>query len=194
MKINLIRHFATKGNIEKRYVGNTDEGIAKSAIPEQLPLYPQAQMIAASPMKRCTETASIIYNKQNVAYYKELKEYDFGLFEYKTYEELKNNPKYQLWLESRGTVSAPNGESMETFKNRCIKGFQDLVCDAQKAKADTVSVILHGGSIMAILEHFEVSKKNFYEWQIENGRGIGLHLEENEWKKGNEKLMEEGRI
>ena len=34
MEVRLIRHFATEGNLEKRYIGVTDEEIKTECIPE----------------------------------------------------------------------------------------------------------------------------------------------------------------
>ena len=59
MKLLMIRHGATAGNLEKRYVGRTDEGLTKQAVSdlkeEALKLREIAGNVAAivtSPMKR----------------------------------------------------------------------------------------------------------------------------------------------
>ena len=59
MKIILIRHFMTQGNLEHRYIGTTDEPL----LPGQAISYdyPEAEAVAVSPLKRCVETAEIIY-------------------------------------------------------------------------------------------------------------------------------------
>ena len=69
MKIVLIRHGATKGNLEKRYIGRTDEdlcgeGIKKLKEDTCAGIYPPAQAVFSSPMKRCLSTAECIYPVQ----------------------------------------------------------------------------------------------------------------------------------
>lgn len=68
MKLFMIRHGATAGNLEKRYVGRTDEGLTEQAVSdlkeEALKLREISGNVAAiitSPMKRCLETAEILF-------------------------------------------------------------------------------------------------------------------------------------
>ena len=53
MKIYLIRHGKTKGNLEERYIGRTDEPLCEAGR-ENLKKYqyPQVEMVFTSPMKR----------------------------------------------------------------------------------------------------------------------------------------------
>ena len=62
MKIILIRHGKTKGNIYRRYIGKTDEHLYEY---ESISgVYPNADFIVVSPMKRCIETAKFIYPRK----------------------------------------------------------------------------------------------------------------------------------
>lgn len=38
-----------------------------------------------------------------------------GVLKEKNYEELKDDPGYQRWLDSNGTIPFPEGEGQETF-------------------------------------------------------------------------------
>ena len=99
MKIALIRHGKTEGNYKKRYVGKTDEPLADT---KSLDLdYPACDIVIASNLKRCTQTAEFIYPNKEVKICHDLRECDFGDFEGKTYEELKENADYIKWLETR---------------------------------------------------------------------------------------------
>ena len=111
MKIILIRHFMTQGNLEHRYIGTTDEPL----LPGQAISYdyPEAEAVAVSPLKRCVETAEIIYPGTRSYVCEELRECDFGLFENQSYEQLKDHPAYQEWLRSGGRVPFPGGEGMD---------------------------------------------------------------------------------
>ena len=64
MRIYLIRHSMTKGNKEKRYIGTTDESLCLEGIQlleERKGMYPEVTYVYVSPMKRCVQTAEIIY-------------------------------------------------------------------------------------------------------------------------------------
>jgi broad specificity phosphatase PhoE len=71
--------------------------------------------VVSSPMKRCVQTAEIYFPGQEPVIQEKLRESDFGLFENKNYEELKDEPEYQKWLDSGGTIPFPGGESHEAF-------------------------------------------------------------------------------
>ena len=67
MKIVLIRHGATAGNIEKRYIGNNMiEDLCASGIEGiynniKAGYYQEVKAVYVSPMKRCRQTAKLIY-------------------------------------------------------------------------------------------------------------------------------------
>ena len=64
MKVYLIRHGATPGNLEKRYVGTTDEPLTKDAVTALKKLrvrYPIPVQVVTSPLKRCMQTASLLF-------------------------------------------------------------------------------------------------------------------------------------
>ena len=66
MEIVLIRHGATAGNIEKRYIGTTDEPLCDTGMVQiqeymRAGCYPQVQALYVSPLKRCRQTAAFIY-------------------------------------------------------------------------------------------------------------------------------------
>ena len=64
-----------------------------------------------------------------------MKETNFGDFENKNYDELKDDLNYQRWLASGGTFHIPNGESREEFSERCEKCFEyRLLRAVHKAK------------------------------------------------------------
>lgn len=156
----------TRGNEEKRYIGATDEHLSPRGVADiKSREYPLAERIISSPMKRCVETAELIYNKHPEQYY-DLRECDFGDFENKNYDELKNDNDYISWLKSNGKAPFPNGESGDSFCRRCCLCFEDIV---KKNKSDTIAFVIHGGTIMAILDKYADSKKGFYDWQIKNG-------------------------
>ena len=69
MEVIFIRHLATPGNEKRQYIGRTDEDLSEQAVEEFRQrqekstggLYTSAQYIVASPLKRCIQTAGLIY-------------------------------------------------------------------------------------------------------------------------------------
>ncbi|MDD7515688.1 histidine phosphatase family protein [Ruminococcus flavefaciens] len=170
MRIVFIRHGKTVGNTELRYIGRTDEPLSFSGIAELMQIdYPECGMLFCSPMKRCVQTAELIFPNVEMTLCHELRECDFGDFEGKNYIELSMDSRYQHWIDSGGEDAFPNGEDPAQFKKRCIDGFLEAVKTV--GKDEKAVFVVHGGTIMAILEHFAVPHKGYYDWHISNGHG-----------------------
>lgn len=176
IQISFLRHGKTKGNLEKRYVGRTDESII---IKDTVSYYKDSlqgrlhkrNKIYVSPMKRCLETAEICYPAHSYEVCPSLRECDFGKFEYKNYQELAGEMAYQMWIDSNGTLPFPEGETTEAFKKRCQEGFLEIMKDAILCGVASIGLVVHGGTIMAIMEKFAVPHKNYFEWQTGNLEG-----------------------
>ena len=164
MKIFLIRHGKTNGNLKKKYIGKTDESILDFAIKKP---YPKVEAVFASGLKRTKETAKKIYPSLEPIQIEKLNECDFGDFEGKSYEELKEDQSYIDYISSNGNATPPNGENINAFKERSCQGFILAVEKAREIGAETIAVVSHGGTIMAIMERF-TENKDFYFWQIRN--------------------------
>lgn len=176
MKIIFIRHGKTAGNLEKRYIGRTDEPLCETGAAEiRLRNYPDCEAVISSPMKRCIQTAEMIYPGKNIFVCNDLRECDFGDFEGKNYMELSGNIAYQKWIDSNGKLPFPNGESHEKFTERCTVAFESVMEDFSEYR--TISLVLHGGSIMAILEKYAVPKRGFYDYQVKNGCGFIMEFD-----------------
>ncbi len=86
MRVVLIRHSKTAGNLKGRYIGTTDEPLCEEGIRLlEGKTYPTAELVYVSPMKRCRETASLIYPTLTQREEPLLRECDFGDFENKNY-------------------------------------------------------------------------------------------------------------
>ena len=172
-EILLIRHGKTAGNLEGRYIGSrTDESLCEEGI---LGLkekeYPPASRIYASPMRRCVETAGILWPGCEPILVADLRECDFGAFENRNYRELNGDPRYQAWIDSGGLLPFPGGEDTESFRSRCREGFLRLVRDMEDNEIFCAAAVCHGGTIMSILEKWGRPRKGFYDWHVENGSG-----------------------
>lgn len=184
LKVALIRHGITEGNKRKRYIGSTDEHLSLNGIYELFDLigkevYPVVSKVYTSPMMRCVESAKMIYPKVDIEAVEDLREINFGDFENKTYDELKSNIDYQRWLASNGEFTVPNGESKEDFTKRCQSSFEEIV--NKSLGEECIALVVHGGTIMAILDRYSNPHKDFYSWQVKNGQGYLIEINKNTW-------------
>ena len=192
MRIQLIRHFKTAGNIQRRYIGRSDEALV---LPVAITTpYKPAEIVITSPMRRCIETSRFIYPKTPMISCDKMRECDFGAFEGKTYEELKDLPAYIRWLDSKGEIAPPDGEGASAFKKRCIAGFEEMIAVLIPKAYQAVSMVVHGGVIMAIMAAFNEEGRDFYQWQVGNGEGYSVLLDEQQWHQGKKRLMEIEKI
>lgn len=189
VKIYLIRHGKTYCNEQRLYYGKSDVDVCEAGITElnekkNRISYPPCEFYFTSGAKRANQTLEIIY--PNIDYIKLPKffEYDFGDFELKSYEELKDIKEYIDWInDEEGNIKCPKGESKGEFKKRVLEGFSELVEYLAKEKIKTALGVIHGGSIGMIMEILYDDKKKFYEWQPENGEGYELIVSIDENRK-----------
>ncbi len=197
MSIIFIRHGRTAGNERHAYIGAKDEPLSPNGAEElrrakEQGFYPAADRLYISPMKRCAQTAAILYPALEPVVVGDFKERNFGRYEGKTFEELKNDAPYMEWVNAGGTAPFPAGEADEAFRGRVIAAFERM-CEeiageiptegsigfhskdavsyaAVGAGAPDIAVIAHGGTIMTILHHF-FAKENeqFFDFYLENG-------------------------
>ncbi len=180
--IVLIRHGKTKGNLERRYVGETDESLLFSEaerLRERRGVYPKADFVFVSPMVRCMETAEILYpecmESGRFEIVADLRECAFGEFEYKNYRELTEDPgtakAYQEFIDSMGECGFPGGESKKQFCRRTAEAFRRICAEPVVRECDTAAVVAHGGTLMAILDAYSVPHRDYYDWQAGNAEG-----------------------
>jgi alpha-ribazole phosphatase len=174
MKITLIRHGKTQGNINREYIGKTDQPLCDIGVEEiekKINQYPNADIVFSSPLIRCIKTAGLIYKNLVPIVKKDIKECDFGDFEGKSYEALKDNADYKRSIDSDFIIPFPNGEDFLEFKKRCQNEFFNIVEQAIGLGAKNISIVAHGGTIMSILSKISYPNKDFYSWQAKNACG-----------------------
>lgn len=179
MQICLIRHGATAGNLEQRYVGATDEPLTEEAVRELPALrgrYPLPDVVFASPMRRCVQTAEFLFPGRRAQLCADLRECTFGAFEYKNYQELQGDCRYQAWIDSGGTLAFPGGESRREFAKRCCAAFERCIQSAHGQGLLSAAFVVHGGTIMAILDRYSRPHRDYFDWQTPNAHGFLCEL------------------
>lgn len=176
--ILLIRHGMTAGNMEKRYIGRTDQplcDIGAAQAKALAPCLPRCDFLFSSPLLRCRQTAAMLFPGQTACVIPELRECDFGIFEGKDAAALAGNPAYDNWLATNCTAPIPEGEDVSAFKARCAKAFAHTAF--RLPKNSVAAFVLHGGCIMAILERFARPRGKFYDFHLGNCRYVACCCE-----------------
>ena len=174
--IYLIRHGKTIANEQRLYCGATDlplspDGAREIARLKEQGIYPPSvDVCVTSGLARAQQTLDVIYGDVPRTVLSALAEYNFGQFEMKGYEQLKDLDDYRAWVSDQTeAASCPGGESKGEFSRRVLAGYSLL---EQKAREHgNVLAVCHGGVIACIMEHLLPGEQNFYEWQPQSGRG-----------------------
>jgi len=187
--ITLLRHGLCEGETEGRYIGHTDVPLTDEGRAQLLQMqaelsYPQPDALFVSPLRRCSETAGVLYPKAMPIALDGLKEYFFGEFENKTPAELESHPLFHRWIAGEPDVVPPFAETLENFQTRLCDTFTRVVDGLLKTKTKHAVIITHGGVIMALLAMFGLPEAPMHEWLTPGGCGFTLRVEPSIWSRG----------
>ena len=182
-KVLVIRHGITKLNERHAYLGGTDEPLSENgrkALSELKPKYEAVLSELTNPrfvtsgMKRTEETVRILFGDRPTETIPELREINFGVFEGKSYGELKEDPAYQTWISGDNEKNVcPEGESGEEMTARVLAGFEKIL-----GEPGDVVIVTHGGPMAAVMmKLFPNAFANRYEAQTKPGEGYLLAIE-----------------
>lgn len=188
MKILLVRHGQTVYNEEHKYCGALDPELSElgkaeleqSELKEFLLEHPP-ELVFSSPMVRALETADLLcrdFSALPLLVVQELREIDFGHFEGKSYEMLKEDPEYVAWCNTGGEGPIPGGDFPDRFREDAVVGFESVLESCQLEGVDTAMVVSHGGVIGAVLEAYARPQKPWYQYRVPNGGFVELTLPE----------------
>jgi alpha-ribazole phosphatase len=187
--IYLIRHGLTQGNLDGKYIGQTDlslcpEGAKRIHELVDAEIYPDVGKVYSSPLARCLETAEIIYPEQKLMIVDELCEMNFGDFEGKTQRQLQDLREYTEWLRGGAEACPPNGEKFGEFTLRCIEGLDVVFSDMMSRDIQRAAVITHGGVITNLLAGYGLPKGKPADFMCGPGEGFEIILSTFLWQKG----------
>ena len=184
MEIILLRHGKTAGNLKHRYIGTTNEPLSREGILglAKLGVFPNIKEVYVSPLDRTQETAAIVFPNARQIVCNDLREMNFGDFENKSARDMTNDPAYRKWVESGCISPCPNGESYDQFTERSCNAFFDLINEGIAQEKKRIILIIHGGSIMSIMNRFAQPERPFFEWQVKHGSGYRSKVIEKTWQ------------
>ncbi|WP_282174084.1 histidine phosphatase family protein [Cytobacillus firmus] len=182
--VALFRHGLTEANKSHAYLGWTDSPLCPEHKNKLAPAPQGYRRIFASDLGRCMKTAAILFPDHSIEPCPEWREMHFGEWEGRTYQELKDNPAYQKWLEDPFSGVLPGGESFAAFTARVDKGWQNLTDQLLQGNNSDAAVITHGGVIRYLLGKYAPEEKEFWEWQVPFGRGYELRWTREAFRRG----------
>ena len=186
--IHFIRHGSIADTLKGKYIGTTDvplsdEGIQNLQSYDSKYIYPGTQVVFTSPLKRCTQTARVLYPDINPIVIDELSECGFGKWENKSADDLKDDSVFSRWLAGENGVKPPGGESGVEFTKRVCGIFEQIVEGLVKTGNTESVIITHGGVIMTLLSVYGIPRAKPFEWVMDNGFGYSARVNPMMWQR-----------
>lgn len=156
MKIYLVRHGETTGDVEDRYGGSYDDhltDLGKQQLEETAQKLESLgiECIFTSPLIRAKESTEIIQNKVKCSFevLSGLQERNYGILGGLTKAEAIEKCPDVVEKHKDPMNTDPDGESFDDFKSRVIESFKFILYK----DFNTVAVVSHGGPIKQILAY-----------------------------------------
>lgn len=186
--IHFIRHGAIDETLSGKYIGTTDVPLSDKGKAALRKLdynytYPGVKVVFSSPLKRCTQTAGILYPNLKPLVIANLSECNFGEWEGKTADELKDDEDFQKWLAGDNSAKPPRGESNADFVRRICKIFESIVEGLMKTGTTESAIVTHGGVIMTLLAVYGLPQANPFDWRCDNGCGYSMRITPMLWQR-----------
>lgn len=176
MDIYLIRHGMTAGNSTRRYIGRTDDPLCPEGerAAQSRGSFPALSRVFVTPLLRTRQTAAILFPNARQIVVDGLREMDFGDFENHNADEMADDPDYRAWVKGNCLGPCPGGEDISAFSDRVCAAFSETM-RREKASERAVFVV-HGGTIMAVMNKFSDQKRSYFEWSCKNCGGFSASL------------------
>ena len=185
-KIHLLRSGAASDGPEKKYFGRMDIPLCEGGrerlrqMAEEF-YYPPVQRVYTSPLSRCVQTAEILYPGHQLQEVPGLEDMSLGIFEGKSFDELKGDAAFVRWLDNSLENAPPGGEKALDFTQRVLGAFDAVVRQMMRDKITDAAVITHGGVIMALMAATALPRLPIHEWAADNGCGYTLLTSTQMW-------------
>lgn len=160
MKIYLIRHGETTGDIEDRYGGSYDDHLTELGRKQLQDTADKLvgkgiEVIFASPLIRARESAEIIAATINcpVEVKDGLQERHYGVLTGLTKAEALEKHPDAVEAHKDPLNTDPEGEAHQDFQDRILETFKTL----SKDNRGTIAILTHGGPIKQILAYLNKS-------------------------------------
>ena len=186
-EIIFIRHGETDLNKAKVYFGHLDPDLNEKGI-EQLRntkiLFEKKEekpdIVFSSDLKRCSQSMEILEIDEGIEKIlsKEFREISFGIFEGKTYEEIKSEypEKVEKMINDWRNFKADKGESINEMMLRVAEKMDKIINQHRNKK---ILVVAHAGVIQALTSYYLFGNLDgYWKFKINNGSITKLHVME----------------
>ncbi len=162
IKLILIRHGESDGNVKRKFSGFQDVDLTEKGIWQAKRLARrlegvQVDSVYCSDLKRARHTAEIIFGDRgkDIVVSPNLREINFGIWEGLTFEEIKlrEGAKFTSWMENPDEKTIiPQGESLAILNDRVMTEVNRILQEHKnEGKDKTIAIVCHGGAIRIIL-------------------------------------------
>ena len=181
--IYLFRHGITDGNKRRLYYGSSDiplieEGIEAIKTRREAGIYPDLSgfEVITTDLKRTEQTLFEMYGREvEHEIDPRMREFSFGDFEMKSYEQLKDREDYQAWITGDNWRNVcPNGESGEIMLERSLVAMEDYI-------GKDCIIVCHGGVIAGLMLTWfpgDETAEHFYAWQPKPSEGYRIDFDD----------------
>lgn len=179
MRLLLLRHGVTAGNLLGRYQGRTDEPLAPEGRTQALRRrahLPPVEALWCSPLLRCRETAQLLFPLREATVVEELRELDFGAWEGHTWAEVGDEAVYDRWLSGEGSACFPGGETLGAFHSRINRAFSLISTQCAELGIASAVIVAHSGVFSALLS--QKIGGNYFSWHCPPCGGYSALLTE----------------
>jgi alpha-ribazole phosphatase len=175
IELFLVRHGETDSNVKNIYSGWTDTPLNITGKNQALNLKKLLEdehldYIYSSPLRRALFTAEIINSDRRLDIIEDssLKEFNFGIFENLSHEEIlkKYQDIYKLW-SSLPSYRLSKGDSFESFYQRISDFSKNLLTNHDSGK---VLIVSHGGVTRSIISYMlNLKPEDSWKFKINTG-------------------------
>ncbi len=187
-RLTLIRHGRTDANDNGIYIGRTDYPLSEKGAAELTNkmdafIYPSVAKVYSSPLRRCTETAEILFPDKDIMCIDHLIEMNLGKFDGKSAAELIDLPEFKEWLKGGAECAPPEGENIQDVQLRIFKALALIIQDMMENDLRHCAVVTHGGIITNMIAGFGIPKIDPQELQADFGEGYDILITASLWQR-----------
>ena len=185
-RISILRHGMTDANENGIYIGTTDLPLSRKGESELAAKmdefdYPSVHRVYSSPLRRCTETAEILFPETELVPVEGLRELDLGEFEGKSVEELLKRDDYKAWLKGGRDTRPTGGESLDEMTARTYTALHSVIIDMMESGLTHCAMITHAGVISNMLSCFGLPKYDPKYLNAPAGEGFEILVTAQMW-------------
>jgi alpha-ribazole phosphatase len=157
LNVYLLRHAQSVANLQQKYCGVTDVPLSENgenSLSHVADFFKDKKMdnIYISPLKRCRQTAEIIFGKEDFIIDDGLIEINFGDWEGLHVSEIEKRyeKKWQTYLSGWRKFTFPNGDHLPDYQKKAGQAIRRIV---ENEKSEDIAIVSHNAFIKAAISY-----------------------------------------